>query len=513
MAKRPAKGGKIARANAPRIRASARGFDAASVGRRTEKWYASPSGINSLLMAALPLMRSRVRDQARNVPWVKRSKRSWVANVIGTGIRPIPQTPDKELNKILAELWGDQVEVMDAEGILDFYGQQTLAAGAFKTAGEVLIRKVYRPTDKYDLPVPLQLQMIEADQLDDRFSQRLDDGGKIVQGIELDAEGQRRFYHLWQEHPSEMLAGMAGAKRIKVAASEIIHVFERDRPGQQRGYPSMVSSVIRMLDLMEYEDAALVRQKLGAMLVGFITQQSAADTSPLGEIDTGDVPEAALETGTLQKLDPGQAIDFNEPVDPGANFEEFLQWQLRAHAADADVTYEQATGDLRGVSFSSIRAGLNEVHRIHEQVQENIFIHQLCRNVWGEFVTLAIKAGKAPMPADFVKARHKYLRAKWIPDGWPYVSPKDEAEANEVDMRNGVTSRAAVVAKKGRNIEELDQEIAADNDRADSLGLSFDSDGRKERRMGAGDGSQSEAMREETAPKQPAKKNAKKGRA
>src|SRR5262245_28525813 len=110
MAKRPATKGKLSRASKPRQRAAVRGFDAASIGRRTEKWYASPAGINSLLMSALPLMRDRVRDQARNVPWVKRSKRSWVASVIGTGIRPIPQTPDKKLNKILSELWSDQVE-------------------------------------------------------------------------------------------------------------------------------------------------------------------------------------------------------------------------------------------------------------------------------------------------------------------------------------------------------------------------------------------------------------------
>jgi lambda family phage portal protein len=464
-----------------RQRAASGGFDAASIGRRTEKWYTTPSGINSLLQFTLPLMRDRVRDQARNVSWVKRSVRSWVANVIGTGIRPIPVTPDAEFNKIISELWSDWIEVCDAEGRLDFYGQQSLAARAFKTAGEVLIRKLYRSTDKYDLPVPLQLQMIEADQLDHRLSEKLPDGGKILQGVELDAEGARRFYHLWKEHPAEMLSGWGGSVRVKVPEKEIIHIFEPDRPGQQRGYPSMVSSVIRMLDLMEYEDATLVRQKLGAMLVGFITSMASEDGGGvLGEqgVGSSDVPEATLESGTMQKLDPGQDVKFNTPVDVGQNFEMFLQWQLRAQAADADVTYEQASGDLRNVSFSSIRAGLNEVQRIHEQTQDNIFIHQFCRNVWSEFVTTAVMAGSAPMPKDFVAQKRKYLRAKWIPDGWPYVSPLDEARATEIDLRNGVASRSAQVARRGRDINDLDKEIAADNARADELGLIFDSDPR-----------------------------------
>jgi capsid protein len=116
------------------------------------------------------------------------------------------------------------------------------------------------------------------------------------------------------------------------------------------------------------------------------------------------------------------------------------------------------------------------------------------------------------MPKDFVTSRHKYLRAKWIADGWPYVSPVDEARANEIDMRNGVNSRSAVIAKKGRNSADLDEEIAADNKRADDMGLAFDSDGRKAKGAAKDDDEPSTIAKEETAPKKPAKKSAKKGR-
>lgn len=473
-------------AAAPRQRATAAGFDASTHGRRTEKWHTTQAGINSLLQMALPIMRARVRDQARNVPWVKRSTRSWVANIIGTGIRPNPATPDADFNSLLSELWNDWIEVCDVEGRLDFYGQQTLTARSFKTSGEVLIRKLYRPTDTYDLPVPMQLQLMEADHLDHTYTTLLPDG-KIIQGVEVDNQGVRRAYHVFKEHPGEILSGFDGVQRLRIPANEIIHVFEPDRPGQQRGFPSMISSVIRMLDLMEYEDATLVRQKLGAMLVGFITTAGGEDSANVlgdGDHGEGDVPEATLESGTMQKLDPGQDVTFNTPVDVGQTYEAFLQWQLRAHAADGDVTYEQTTGDLRGVSFSSIRAGLNEVQRIHEQVQDNIFIHQMCRNVWEDFVTLAVKTGAAPLPADFVRNKRKWLRVKWTPDGWPYVNPIDEAKASEIDMRIGVSSRSAQVSRRGRNIADLDREIAADNKRADDLGLIFDSDPRYTNSLG-----------------------------
>ena len=96
----------------------------------------------------------------------------------------------------------------------------------------------------------------------------------------------------------------------------------------------------------------------------------------------------------------------------------------------------------------------------------------------------AVKTGAAPLPADFVRNKRKWLRVKWTPDGWPYVNPIDEAKASEIDMRIGVSSRSAQVSRRGRNIADLDREIAADNKRADDLGLIFDSDPRYTNSLG-----------------------------
>jgi capsid protein len=47
-------------------------------------------------------------------------------------------------------------------------------------------------------------------------------------------------------------------------------------------------------------------------------------------------------------------------------------------------------------------------------------------------------------------------------------------------VRAGFKSRAEVVSEQGYDAEEIDREIAADNERADSFGLEYDSDPRKE---------------------------------
>ena len=47
-------------------------------------------------------------------------------------------------------------------------------------------------------------------------------------------------------------------------------------------------------------------------------------------------------------------------------------------------------------------------------------------------------------------------------------------------IRSGLMSRSEAISANGYDAEDVDREIAADNARADSLGLIFDSDPRHE---------------------------------
>ena len=155
-----------------------------------------------------------------------------------------------------------------------------------------------------------------------------------------------------------------------------------------------------------------------------------------------------------------------------------------AGAAGADVMYEQMTGDLTGVNFSSIRWGLNEMQRIWEQFQNQTINHQINNPVYRRVITTAVRDGVLDIP-DFFKNPRKYLKVKWLAPGWPYVNPLQEAQADNLAIRGGVTSRSRVAAKRGMDPRALDQEIKADNERADELKLVFDSDPRKVNKSGA----------------------------
>jgi lambda family phage portal protein len=263
-----------------------------------------------------------------------------------------------------------------------------------------------------------------------------------------------------------------------VDASEVIHLFRPLRPGQIRGEPWLTRALVKLNELDQYDDAELVRKKTAAMFAGFITRLAPEDNL-MGESDaapTG-VAMAGMEPGTLQILEPGEDIKFSAPADVGSSYAEFMRQQFRAVAAAMGITFEMLTGDLTQVNYSSIRAGLLEFRRRCEALQHGVIVHQLCRPIWRAWLDQAVLEGQLTLPA-YREAKRQYQAAKWIPQGWSWVDPQKEFNAMKLAIRAGLMSRSEVISGNGYDAEDVDLEIAADNQRADDLGLIFDSDAR-----------------------------------
>jgi lambda family phage portal protein len=284
------------------------------------------------------------------------------------------------------------------------------------------------------------------------------------------------------------MSGDGGLSTVRVDANEVIHLFRPLRPGQIRGEPWLARALVKLNELDQYDDAELVRKKTAAMFAGFVTRLSPED-SLLGEgnLDANGVALTGLEPGTLQILEPGEDIKFSQPADVGGSYSEFLRMQFRAVAAAVGVTYEQLTGDLTQVNYSSIRAGLLEFRRRVEALQHGVIVHQLCRPIWQAWMNQAVLEGALTLPgysrgdAQTRTAKRRAFEAvKWIPQGWQWVDPLKESEAMKAAIRSGLMSRSEAISANGYDAEDVDREIAADNARADGLGLVFDSDPRHE---------------------------------
>ncbi len=459
----------------PRLRATA-DYEAAASTRRTTGWSPSTGDINTLVFRNADTLRSRSRDMVRRNPWATNALDAFVGNAIGAGIKPQSQHPEESVREQIQALWLRWTDEADAAGLTDFYGLQAVACRSVMEAGECFIR--LRPRlPKDGLSVPLQLQVLEAEHLPTSETRRLQSGNYIRAGIEFNGIGKRVAYHLYREHPNDALNPMASMELVRVPADSVLHLFRPIRPGQLRGQPWLTQVLVKLYELDQYDDAELVRKKTAAMFAGFVTKNAPED--PIlneGAVDADGNALAGLEPGTMQVLLPGEDVKFSTPADVGATYETFMRIQLRSIAAGMGITYEQLTGDLTGVNYSSIRAGLLEFRRRCEQFQHQVIVFQMCRPIWRRWVDAAILAGALPAAGD----RAAYYDVKWIPPGFAWVDPLKDIKAQVMAVRAGFKSRAEVVSEQGYDAQEIDREIAADNERADTLGLVYDSDPRKE---------------------------------
>jgi lambda family phage portal protein len=462
-----------------------------ATGSRTRNWQPSSAGPNSVAASQLPLLRRRARAAVKNDPWAKATIARLVSNTIGTGIQPYPQHPDKVVRSQLKELWNDWIPESDADGRLDFYGQQTLAARALFQDGESLARlRLRRPED--GLSVPLQVQLMAADHLPSEKNESVPGGGAIVNGVEFNAIGGRAAYHLWALHPGEYARPASTSQQLRrVPAEQIVHTYQMLEPGQVRGIPELATVLLRLKSLDNFDDAVLFRQEVANLFAGFITSPEPKNQKldpltgqPVAFDRDGYTPIASLEPGSMQELLPGEEVEFSTPPDAGPNYEAFMRQQLMAAFASVGVPYEIVSGDLRGISDRVLRVIVNEFHRSIEQIQWTTFIHQFCRPIWSAWMDSIALSGVLLLP-DYYRNRRLYQRVRWVPQGWPYFNPVQDIKAKKDQVRAGFKSRTSVKLEQGDDPDAVDTEIANENTVADEQGLVFDSDPRRTSSNGA----------------------------
>jgi lambda family phage portal protein len=290
-------------------------------------------------------------------------------------------------------------------------------------------------------------------------------GRWIVDGIEYDAELRRVALHVYHSPPGLPL-DFPSLQTDRIPTPDYIHLFRQDHVGIVRGLSWLSPVLLRLNDLDSVADGLTMRARVSAMMCGFTT---VADGQPLGpESPRG---EATMEPGALVNLQPGESITFAQPPQIGVETVGFLRDQLRACASGTGTPYEIISGDLENANYSSLRSSISEFRRKVEQTQTSIIIPQL-RKIYRRWLTLEILAGRIDAPG-FEDDPESWLAVSFLPPKFSAVDPLKDHQADLLDLQAGLRSRRELVAERGRDLEELDDELAADNARATALGLAF----------------------------------------
>lgn len=468
--------------------ASGVGYRSAGSGRRSEGWSTTVEGVNSILFADGYKLLQRSREQVRQNPWASNAIESYVSNAIGNGHKPHPQHSNPDVRKAITKAWNRSNDEMDSDGLLPFDGMQALIARAALEGGESFVRMMTALDS--DLSVPFQLRIMEAEQLPTYYMSfpSIASGNVIRMGIEMDMDTRRRVaYHFYQEHPYEtVMFPFPAQKFVRLPAGDIVHHYKPLRPGQIRGIPWLAPVLAQLFELDQIQDAELARQKTQALFAAFIVQNSGeggvfdestkttSNPSGAGALDTA-LP--GLEPGTMIKLLAGEDIRFSEPKG-STGFADFMRVALHAVAAGMGITYEQLTGDLKEVNYSSIRAGLVEFRRRIEQFQYSIFAFQVLRPIWRRWMETAVLAGVLPF-RDWIENRAEYESVLWQPPGFDWVDPLKDVQASILAIRAGLDSRDRLIRERGMDPEAVDQDNKLGQDRANGLDLIYESDASK----------------------------------
>lgn len=415
-------------------------------------------------VAPNPMIRNRARYLVANSAVAARAVQAFVDNVVGPGIMLLPKIGSKELKAVLLDNWNTWTDVADVDGLHNLYGLQALAVRMVFIDGEVFVR-FNTATDG-----SLRLQLLPAEFIDTTITR-----DNVVAGVEFDEVGRRTAFYIFEWHPGNLLRL---PKSNRVSTTEVLHIFRPVIPGQVRGVSALLPIMQKLNDLDQFDRATLVKQKTGALLTGFITTPN---DNPLGAAKADDGTwTASLEPGTIQRLSPGESLEFSDPPDTGG-YSDYAKTQLQLIASGLGLPYNILSGDLSDTSYSSARVGLIEFCKYIDAIQWQ-FVHMFCRPVFQRWVELEILRGALPSPENGVQF---YMRnVSWAPPAMQMTDPQREVDAMVRAIRAGLMSREMAVASLGYDLADVDAQIAAGNAAADAAGIVLDSDPRRVTQQG-----------------------------
>jgi lambda family phage portal protein len=449
------------------------------VSRLTSDWVTSNTSADAEIDVSLVRLRNRSRQLVRDNPYARQAIRAIGANVVGRGIRLQARVPmqrgggrlDENLNRQIESAWQRwcRADTCHVAGRLSFAEILRLAICSVAESGEVFLRIV--PESMGRGRVPLSLEVIESDYCDEGKSLGpLPDGSEWRMGVRVNRWQRPISYAFRTRHPGDMVNGV-GYETREVPASEVIHLFVTDRPGQTRGVPWMSSAAKRLHHLQGYEEAEVVRARASSSLMGFIT-------SPEGELQGDEVYDdervSNFEPGVIKYLAPGESVSVPQLDAPDGQFEPFMRGMLRAVAAAVSCSYETISRDFSQSNYSSSRLSLLEDREMWRMLQDWLIEH-VCQPVFERWLIAAQATGELTLPG-FDLMPERYEAVKWFPRGWEWVDPQKEVAAYKDAVRCGFKTQAEVVAAGGGDLEDLLQDLASERARAQELGLTLDID-------------------------------------
>lgn len=447
-----------------------RGYSAGKSDDHNAAW--APAGTSSYpeISSNGRKVTDRARDLERNNSYVAGMVKRWVANTVGEGMWPKAKVRDtagnldKLINRMIEERWLEWSSNCGVNGD-SFPAIQKLVARHLLVDGEVLL---HRASTKEK---PFCLEVLECDQLDNSLDQDKQNGNKIRGGIEFNRFGQPLFYHLLDAHPGDGIT--TPNKTIAVPASQISHIFERQRATQARGICLFASIITDLFDTLEYQDATMMLAKVATGFGIWIEKDFPEDD--IDNANAGTAKDAVtkykyINPGGVHYLNKGEKLQQSKMESPGQTYDPFVKSRLRGASVGASQPYSSFSGDRSESSYSSDRLSLIEsrsVDRIYQCLiddKANLWTYRQ----WMQ--SEALVTGTLRLPG-FLQTPQKYYPVTFSRPRKEWIDPLKEAAACRLRVQMCLDSLTEQKENEGGDIEETFATRAAEVARMKELGI------------------------------------------
>lgn len=455
-----------------------RSFDGAGRDAMLKNWDGTRgASIDLQLLTDGRLLRQRARDLVQNNGFARGAQNAIVANVVGSGIRPMHPKWRKAWDR-----WCKREA--DITKHQHFYEMQSLALKESIKTGEMLIKFVwFSPTQmrKRGRKTPLGLQFIESERLSDEnqhfgiHPKNNDTGNPIRNGVEVDPKtGEPIAYYILKTHPNDLTS--AAEQPDRITANYLRHVFVREEIGQTRGYTWLAAAIKWLHTLGAYTDNEMTASALTACLMLFFETMDGGDTPTLNRPDGADTTDDA--GNMIDEFRPamiGRGTDkphLLNPSRPNSQADPWITLMLRSIGVSMDLGYEAMSRDHSKTNFSGQRG---------EELENRRRYRQVCRwmtwglndPVWEAWVRMNVLLGTEGFPSAgaFAADYDAYSETEWASDAREWVDPTKEGTAEEDAIKSGRKTYKRYYAEQGLDYEEEFRQQATERELRKSLKL------------------------------------------
>lgn len=415
------------------------------------------------------LLRTRSRDLYAGGGLGRSGPATLTTNVVAWGIKPKPKIDgellglsDEECDewerKTLREfnLWADNA-MCDGERKKNFYALQQLAFRSELVSGDVFV--IFGMKENKRTPYQTTIRLLEADRIctpdsgGESISTETNGGGRIVDGIEIDAEGTVIRYHITNRHPlaesnSQSLEWVAiDAFGKETGYPNILHVMTTERPEQRRGIPFVAAQIEQIKQLDRYITSELAANVVSSMLTAFL--ESDDDDGKFGMEDAVNEDEKVTDDDLLMELapaaiinlPPGKRVKEVNPLRNNSAFDPFVSTMETIIGSGFEIPKEVLIKKYES-NYTAARGALLDFWRL-VRVHRTNFNNDFNQPIYEQWLSEAVAIGRIEAPGFFddPAIRKAWCGCMWMGASMGHVDPLKEVNAAEKRIANNISTQ------------------------------------------------------------------------